>query len=227
MNIPNTRRGNAVGMTVALLSVVAILVLLFVVLWGGENIPSEEPIEREFQTFESEEYGFSLEYPEGWDVATSSLDQTLEPRFVFYQPPVVGSGERPYDHFANDTYVGIYPEGIATEGLLGVHNPITADLPALDIAEGSVEYVLEDGTPFAWFLRFEESSELWGESGYVWGRAAISGLETVCMQNGEEVNMNACGLPMEDGAEIVRRGDVDSAEWETVQQIIESIRFGE
>lgn len=220
-------RGNTASIVIG---AVAIIIIAIILVNGARD--EEKPIVgetngddvREWQTFESEEYGFSIEYPQDWEVATSS-DEMITPRFVFYEPPKAVDATLPYDHFVNDTFVGIYPEGIPTEALQGTRGLITEDAPTLSITQDSLEYETEDGTPFVWWLVFSNTPESWGSSGYAWGRAEVANYDTVCIQNGEEVGTNACDFPQQEGAGIVHRGDVNSEDWQMVKDVLKSITF--
>lgn len=176
----------------------------------------------EWETFENKEYGFKLRYPSGWDTAFDP-DDPLAPKFSFYVDRAGVSQNAPFDHFANVDHVSIYPQGIPTEGVMGETEKVSPGLNS-NLSDSSRAYVLEDETPFALYLQFEDVSSSWNESGFTWVRLNVENLKEKCMRDGEEISMEECVLLGGDD-EIVRTGTVDENIWAEEKAIVRSIKF--
>ena len=178
-----------------------------------------------WQVFTNEEFKFSINYPPGWSVAEDSM-RPFSPMFSFYLPDSQENSEEltgPFDHHQTGvTHVSVYPLGIPTEGLFGQTAELSVDWSER-FSEDSFLFVLEDGTPFAAYLRFNKHPRSWEEWGFVWLRLEINDEEIIYMENGEEVEPRD---PMgEPDIEIIRRGSVNEDLWPVLKLIAESINF--
>jgi hypothetical protein len=152
-------------------------------------------------------------------VATST---ELSSKFNFYIKPSGVPLDLPLTHFVNISNVSVFPEGIATEGLVGETKDLDLDV-GFDVSEESKLYTLEDGTPFAAYIKPVDYPESWTENGFIWIRTEIQNLETSCLKDGEEVDN--CDPLADQDIEIVRKGEVDQELWEKQIQVLKSFSF--
>jgi len=167
-------------------------------------------------SYRSTEYGVSFTHPFDWLVSEASLFGT--PAINVYAP---GQEEQPpYIHHNNVTNVSIFPDGVPTEGLFAPTRPLALNLPFS--ATGTM-FVLNDGTPFAAYIRPLERPTSWGEAGFIWMRVGISDLESTCYDAaGTELAENACD-PMTEDHEIRWSGTVDASEWQKLLAILRTL----
>jgi uncharacterized protein YkuJ len=172
-------------------------------------------------TYRNAEYNFELEYPSTWAVA--EFDDIPLAINIYDPETVAGTLAQPLIHFSNATFVGIFPDGVGTEGVLGQTQTSEIDLDAVNGV--AVDYLLEDGKPWATFAKFEEYPNSWNISNYAWGAVRLNNLEMFCAVNGVPQGSETCELPMPDGAEQIRRADINEQDRQIVVRILESIRF--
>lgn len=175
-----------------------------------------------WEQYSNSEFGFSIQYPpSGWEIAANP-DAELGPRFAVYKAGTFSEDQTvPPDHFADGVYVGIYPEGIPTEGVLG--QATSSEVSLIPSPDDARTYILEDGTPWAVYAIFESPPRAWNSYGFIWARVQIDNLEISCMRDNEEVPQNECEPMM--GDVIVRDGQIDEGDWETIRDIISTFRF--
>ena len=176
----------------------------------------------EWEKFENKEYGFRLMYPSDWNME-GNPDDPLSPKFSFYLKPAGVPVTAPFDHFANINHVSLYPLGIPTEGVLGQRKQVGPGLSP-NLENSSKIYVLEEGTPFAAYLQFEDVPDKWNQSGFVWARLRIENLVEKCERKGELIPMEECS-PLAEGDKILRTGSVDEDVWDIQKAVIRSIKF--
>lgn len=191
-----------------------------------ENIPENgnEGIDTaDWETFNNDEYGFSLEYPaDDWNMETD-ISSPSSPKYNFYMKPAGVPVDLPLDHFADITNVSVFPEGIPTEGVFGQTEDFDLDTN-FEVTNDSRIFVLEDGAPFAAFIKPTDPPQSWGDAGFIWLRARINNLETRCERDGEVISAEECDPLIEDD-EIIRNGTVNENDWNTGVAILESITF--
>jgi len=169
------------------------------------------------------QYQFSLQYPQkGWQ-AVSDTSASLSPKFTIFSEPTPEDESPPFDHFANATHVSVYPRGIPTEGVVGTTRDIAFEVP-FALSSESTTYVLEEGMPYATYLVPQNPPASWNDSGFVWVRARIENFSSVCLRNGEEIDMEACDILGGDDS-VVHRGNVDENVWKQAVEIARSIDF--
>lgn len=212
--------------TLTILIILAlILVVVGIIVRTGDSVidreqnGTDEP-SQEWQTYENEEFGLSFEYPRDWVIATSSTP--IDERIVVH--PSDETFENVPDHFANGTYVGFYPLGIPTEGLVGEMQDFTLVRENIR-ATSSRTYVLENGTPFASYVQFQSTPPSWNEAGFAWLRLDIENLEETCVNGeGEEQSQAQCD-PLTEGDTIIRSGSVDESVRDIQARILGSLQF--
>lgn len=177
------------------------------------------------KTFESDEFSFSIEHPEDWENYIESED--FSPMINFYNPDMINDqNDLPFDHFANETHVSVYPKGIPTENVIA--QSISVDESNIDfpyeLSEDSKIFVLENGQPFAAYLKPVNNPDNWNSSGFIWARIKIDNLNTRCERDGEEISEMECD-PLVRGDQILWNGSIDQQEWVMVSNTVESFKF--
>lgn len=177
----------------------------------------------EWKTFTSEEFSFSIKCPEDWQYSIDT-ERPFAPMFSFFIPNDDIGDDGPFDHhYVGIDHVSVYPYGIPTEGVFGQTISVSEDWRS-DITRESSLYVLEDNTPFAAYLRFEQVPESWEDWGFVWVRSIVEDEQVVYLVDGEEVDrlVDPLGDPR---VEVVRRGEVNKDAWNILRKVVESIEF--
>jgi len=183
---------------------------------------SEEEKELILSRYFNEGFDFSLKYPkEDWNNYEKD-SSNLSSKFNFYLKPSGIPLDLPLDHLANVSNVSVFPEGVATEGLFGKTKEIDSDF-GFEVTDDSKIYILEDGTPFAAYLKPKNYPESWTEDGFVWMRLRVDDLETKCLKDGEEIQ-GECN-PLTDNVEVVQTGSVNQDLWSQEKEIIKTFQF--
>lgn len=203
---------------IAILVVCAILVAAVVFRWINQEKSDEKHVE--WETYESETYGFSFEHPSNWvvEVDTSS---DFSPKINVYPSDL--SPQLPITHFSNITNVSFFPLGIPTEGMFAERVDLHFPLDYSD-SDSSHSFIMEDGTPFATFIRPSNAPNSWNGSGFVWARVLVEDLSETCIRDGEEIDEATCD-PLTEGDTIVRSGEIDEDTWDTLEKILTSVEF--
>lgn len=218
MNSYHGRGASAAG-------IVVIVIILFVLVGGVWWVYSRMPDEMDvvdtsvWQEYRSEEFGFTIRYPQNWQV-TAFSDDPLAPGINIY--PATVDEQPPFTHHSAVTQVSIFPHGIGTEGVFGEqHETNTYSIPH---AQTVREFTLVGGTP--WAVMASDFSELppsWQEWGFVWAAAEIEGVVMECVRDNSIIPLEDCSPPAT--GTLVRRGTVDRATWQTITAILESFAF--
>lgn len=211
------------------------LILLILIIGGvwyldsAVNKTSVEPVSdidtSTWTTFTSDQYDFGIEYPaDDWNKAVKPDDQ-IAPKFSFYIKPAGVPVKAPFDHFANITHVSVYPEGIPTEGLIGQTTKLEGDWGE-NVSDESRLYLLEDGTPFAAYIKFKERPDSWNGSGFAWARLKADNFKSVCFENGAEMkDSEQCDPLGNEDITIHHRGEVNEDIWPLLKDSVKSISF--
>ncbi len=176
--------------------------------------------------YSNQKYGFSIEYPDsGWDVVVDEDSQTV-PKINLYKPDPVGNTDIPLNHFSNSTHVSVFPQGIPTEGLYGQNEEFRRAMN-IDYTSDSKVFVLEDGTPFAYFIRPKNAPLAnWNESGFIFARLELDNQETYCLRNGERVDQTKTQCdPLTGGDQVVWNGSVKQADLNIIDTMLSTFDF--
>lgn len=208
---------------------IAIIALLGAAIFYVQNSGNGEPNGNGEQTngevenwpeYVNATYGFAIKYPPEWEVA-SFPDDLIAPKFNIYKPETA-ENEPPFDHFAEVTQIGIYPEGIPTEGEFGITEDI--DIPVKEqTTSDSRQFMFQDGTWWATYLKFTQSPSSWNESGFVWMKLKRDNLQTECFREEEQISTEECDPLF--GDEIEHGGTISETDQETLRKMIETFRF--
>lgn len=191
----------------------------------SENESEEAVDTSSWSVYTNEEFDFELKYPaDDWNMVEAP-DDLITPKFNFYIKPQGVPVDTPITHHSNVTNVSVFPEGIPTEGVIGQTGPLENDWGDGVSSESRI-YTLEDGTPFAAYIKYEETPESWNESGFVWARLGSQNLEGVCFENGVEMDpSDRCDPLGNEDITIRHRGDVDSSLWPEIRESVRSVEL--
>lgn len=233
----NTQTGNTKTIFLAIVAAIIVCVVFFILLLNvdrdtteqlrddSETATTTDDNEGEagmWVTYVNEEYGFTLEYPRGWEVA-EYLDDPVAPKINFYEPPVAAE-KLPLTHHSEEvTHVSVFPEGIPTEGFFGESTETNVNL-SVEV-EQARDYVLADGTRFATIAFLGTGGPNWTESGFLFAHAEIDNLSVSCERGGEPIAMEQCDVLT--GDTVVREGEIESVVRDTLVHVLESFEFTE
>lgn len=179
--------------------------------------------------YENDNYNLSLKYPTFWSVNENKKGM---PWIKFY----VGSkGEevRDIQEIPDDSihsYVGIFPKGYGTELPFGKSMSLreyNAEAPVdfqVDPIKSKV-FLLNDGSPWAYFIKPQSPVESWDEGGFIFFKYKISNYRQVCIDrnSGNEKEIANCDPMM--GDKIQKFGTIKDEEREVVRSVVSSIYF--
>jgi len=199
----------------------AVLVIIFGIKQVSNNdIEGEVRISElnpSWNTYVNEEYGFSIDFPSSWKVFEDS--KSVSPTINIYLPK--RNINPPFDHFAEINNVSIFPKGLQTEVVIGDSNKTEVDFN-FD-SDKSVDYVLDNGIPWATYINFANLDEPWKPWGFMWSRVVIDDLGYRCVSSGVEVGLDECN-PFE-GDRFIRSGVVDDEIREVQKEIIGTFKL--
>lgn len=184
----------------------------------SDDEQEEVEVGNDWVSYRNDKLGFELSHPADWEVAEFP-DAQIAPMFNVFKTGQ--TFQFPLTHHSSAMHVSVYPEGIPTEGVFGEAK--TSAVSFSVIPRQATDFILGDGTPWATFMAPIQNHSEWSPAGFVWGSVAVTGLEIICLQNGREVSENECDPFL--GDQIVRRGSVSPADWNTVEKILQSFRF--
>lgn len=230
-------RGNAVTLTLLGLSVAilaGVIVLYFIGKSKAEPVYVPDVVDEEtFDVSEQEvnnpregwniytslEYDFSFEYPSGWIVATGTL-KTGDPAITTF-PATENSTSTIYSLQDTASHVSVYPQGIATEGII-------AETKASDVVvsvqqASSKDYVLTTGRQWATMTTFDVYPQSWSDYGFLFARVVVEEEELVYMRGDTEIEQYEFDPVM--GDHIERSGFVDSTLRKIEEEILRSFVF--
>jgi hypothetical protein len=184
---------------------------------------SSDTIPRAWNIYENRRFGFRIRYPtEGWTISKSP-NHELTPRFSIHKDKKdTELLEEPLDHHATGTYVGIYPHGIPTEGVMGEYGT-TTKIDFDPQVKAVKSYTLADESVWGTYAQFHDAPSVWESHGFVWGQAAIQNRNTYCTKNGQQVPARTCDVML--GDTLIREGDLNSRDQATVAKILASFTF--
>jgi hypothetical protein len=229
--------GNVVALTLLGLAV-AILTGVVVLYLIGKSSPqpmytpkpaSEDVVETQtapnpregWRVYEDEMYGFHVEFPQGWVVATGTLP-TGEPVITIAQALSTSSLNTVFSLEDVASHVSVYPQGITGGDIL---NKTKASEVVITVPQASAsDYILKNGKPWATKATFEKYPESWSEAGFVFARAIVEE-EVIEYMRGEKQIAEFEFDPLQ-GDALERTGFLDSKIRETQEEILRSFSFG-
>ena len=170
-----------------------------------------------WKTYTSKEFSFTVEYPEHWNVFESEKD-TGGPKINFY--PTQRGAELPMSHFSEETNFSIFPEGVATGGVVGESKESHV---VVDGSTDSRDFVLTNKDVWATSINFSNPPSTWQPWGFLWAHHKIDSLEYSCLKDGQVVSAEGCD-PFA-GDELLRSGMIDSDLDEIFDHMFETFQF--
>ncbi|MFW5853252.1 MAG: Gmad2 immunoglobulin-like domain-containing protein [Patescibacteria group bacterium] len=179
------------------------------------------------EKYQSSNFNFTIKYPNTWEKFIATDNNNIVPMFNFYPSKNNNYSQvLPFDHHNNKTHVSVYPRGIPTEGIFASAISIAEsglDFP-YELSSDSKVYVLEDGIPFAAYLKPLNQPDDWNSSGFVWIRLEIQNLKTHCLRNDKIISQTECD-PLARGDQVIWEGEVDSNKWTEGVAVAQSFAF--
>ena len=176
--------------------------------------------------YESEEYDLSLDHPADWKVTSTSTE--IASIIVLAQEGGITANElasRDRKLNPNATHIAIYPESLHTDGVLGPTSTSTVNIkPSTQRAE---DHLLENGDRWASYFNFEEVPSSWDPAGFMWAGTEVENLKVECRRDGEVVPEEEQCDAMGGDDRIVRNGDVEVEERETLEKVLSTFEFTE
>lgn len=180
-------------------------------------------------SYSNENWGFSLEYPQSFQVLESELPGkapviNIYARAVRFDPPF-GIHEVP-----GNAYIAVLPEGFGVDGPSGTNKTLEEwnenlnGVSGLNLEKSRV-YLLESGQPWAFFLRFTRTPGNWKKYGGVFVHFSIEDFKAECFnsKSGQKKPMEKCD-PM--GPDEVRyTGKIQAESRKALMAILESFDF--
>ncbi len=229
-------RGNAVALTLLGLAVAILVGVGVLYVLGKSNprpvyTPDEPHIEEEQEEsevnpregwipYESEEYGFHIEFPQGWIVATGTLS-TGDPAISIIPAISTSTKAEVFGITEPVAHVSIYPEGIAAED---VQNKSKSSTVIIEVPQASAkDYLLKTGKAWATKAIFEKHPESWTDAGFVFARVSIE--EEVIEYMRGETQIAQFEFDPLTGDHMERSGFIDVKLRETQEEILRSFSF--
>jgi hypothetical protein len=232
-----TDAGNAVTLTLLGLAV-AILAGVAVLYFMGKSMPQPEPYPTKideatttdtavetpdpragWNTYDNDEFDFSIMYPQGWIVATGTVLGV--PIVTLYDATQQPASTSAFGVHELSVRVSLYPQGLPMGGKGEQKEQSTT---ILTVPEASaLDYVLGSGKPWATVVNFARRPETWGESGFMYGRVAVQEEELAYMRGDTGVSPEE--FDPYAGDTLVTYGFVDAVQWDLVSEILRSFSF--
>ena len=182
----------------------------------------------EIQTYNNDTWNFAFEYPEDLIVSEGQLPGNsvvinVYPEKMNISKPLV-IHEKP-----EIPYIAFLPKGFGVDAPSGSKKSIkdwNANLNLsfnIDETESQV-YLLENGEPWAYFLRFHQLPEKWNKYGGVFMHYAVSNFKASCVSAmGESKPMEQCDPMGED--KVSFSGKVEEESKNKLDKVLESLYF--
>lgn len=213
--------------------------LLYVILLvsctsGNKKSDSKEVAEKKDtvveQKFVTDEYGFSVWYPDDWKHEVFEIGNNLTVINI-YPARLDTSSEFPLTihENANLSYISIFPGGYGTELPSGKSRRIDNidEKPvAFDVNRNeSLAFFLENNQVWGYFIVPSPPPASWSSHGFMFVQAAVNDFETKCFDSktGKELEMSECN-PLT-GDSVARYGEVVEEDLQILKRILESFRF--
>ncbi|QYA24074.1 hypothetical protein G3I01_00635 [Gramella sp. MT6] len=181
------------------------------------------------ESYQNKEWSYSLDYPANFRVLESELPGkspviNLFPAKTNYNPPFA-IHEKP-----DIAYMAVLPKGFGVDAPSGNStdlvnwNGALPDVPNID-KDNSKIYLLENNSPWAYFIRFENAPSGWDNYGGIFVHFKINDFAAECFgkETGRQKKMEDCD-PM--GNDEVRySGEIDEQTKAELISILESFKF--
>lgn len=181
--------------------------------------------------YKNEQFGIETIYPEDW-VAIEKRHPTNEAAINILPADRQPKSEFPLSVHADESlsFISIWPEGFGTELPSGASKTFQEEQPALSLhfkikPNESQVFLLENGKPWAYFLKPEAYPAQWTNGGFIFAQIRIKDLKTSCFdkKTGTKKDMSKCD-PLT-GDKVVREGTIDDYENQVIHQILKELKL--
>lgn len=198
------------------------------------EVPEEQPDRdrgTEYVQYSNGDYGMSLEMPASWVESTHNISSNIVVQ-NFYPPEAVQPRELPITIHAPATltHIDVFPKGYGTELPNSDSKTLTDYSGTIPSSlnwnrQESAVMLLDDGTPWAYFLKPADPPRGWSNEGFIFAQMAINNFSTKCFdqKTGKEKPVEGCD-PM-GGDEMRYYGSVDPQSKQQISHILESLRW--
>jgi hypothetical protein len=178
--------------------------------------------------YSSQKWHFSILFPDSLQILESELPGN-SPVVNIYDP---AAGETPpfaIHEEASLAYIAVLPEGFGVDAPSGNRKSFKewgSSLPlSFNISpERSTVYLLENGEPWAFDLRFYQSPEGWGEYGSIFVHYAVKDFSSECFdEKGKSKDPKDCDPMGKDRVEF--SGNVQQRSKDALNAVLESLEF--
>lgn len=186
---------------------------------------------RELETYSSEQWSFSMEYPAEYEVEEFQLSGEI-PVINIYDPADGKSPPFAIHEDASLSYVALLPEGYGVDAPAGrqqTYAEYPENLPiSFEVDENeSMVYLMENGGVWAYSLRLENPPEGWGQYAAVFVHVRVNDFKAGCInRETEEPKPMADCDPLGSRDEVQYFGEIDSESEENLLTIIQNLKFG-
>jgi len=182
----------------------------------------------EIQKYKSDTWNFAFEYPEDLMVSEGQLSQNSKVINVYPESMNISKPlaihEKP-----GIPYIAFLPKGYGVDAPSGRKKSIkdwSANLNLsfnVDETESQV-YLLENGQPWAYFLRFHQPPKGWNKYGGIFVHYAVTNFNASCVSaNGEIIPMEKCDPISEN--KVSFSGEVEGKSKKKIDMVLESLYF--
>lgn len=198
-------------------AVIAVVVIGFLVAGVDPEDNGNNPPEVRWLTYQSDDFHFSIQYPDTWQVR-EFLGDRVAPRVNIYKK--TETKQPPFDHHSMVTQVSFFPQGVPTEGVFGLTSTSSVNLS--EDTEHLLDYVTKDNQVWGTIIVPEAPPPPWNP-GFIWMEAEISNFKESCIKDGTEIPMERCDQFT--GDQIVQSGEVNTKDREVEEEMIKTFRF--
>lgn len=210
--------------------IITVLIIILIILGSIyylnlSNNQGDEPTTIDttnWQTYASEQYNFSIRYPQDWEIAVGTL--IIDPAISIYKPNS-STSTPPFNHFIDATHVSVYPHGIATEGEVG--QTATSSIATSYDTDSLYDFTLNNDLPWATYLNPAKEPASWNQSGFIWAKVSLEDVFTRCLNtDNEAVALNQClEIPKNNNLELIHQGEINKHDRAIQEEIIKSFQW--
>ncbi|SDS04120.1 Gmad2 immunoglobulin-like domain-containing protein [Gramella sp. MAR_2010_147] len=181
---------------------------------NSDNKESSDAPSGSIETYNNEEWGFSLKFPKEFILLESELpgkspvinlylkNNNFNPPFAIHEDP-------------ENAYIAVLPQGFGVDAPNGGHISFENTSETVNLSsdlklDNSKAYVLESGESWAYFLRFKDPPENWKEYGGVFVHFPIQNFEAKCVDKaGNQKDLENCDPMGEDKIKYYGKVETD------------------
>ncbi|MFD1095180.1 Gmad2 immunoglobulin-like domain-containing protein [Salegentibacter chungangensis] len=219
------------------LSLLSLLILLFSCKEAKDNKEESSKPElgkkgtslQNLNSYSNSQWHFSLKYPQNYITTGSDLPGDV-PVINIYERSVSEKPPFAIHEEAGIGYIAILPKGYGVDGPSGKSSSFLEWSGSLELKEDidpeeSRVYLLENGEPWAFKLKFSHPPKSWNEYGSVFVHFKADAFKAECEDSGtgEKKPMEGCD-PM--GSDIIKfTGEINENSYKSLKKILEDFKF--